>query len=287
MEQQLECAPPRPPETELAAGTSGVIEVRRAPTGHLLVRPIVDGRDLGWFILDTGGGPGVIASAAVERLGWSPIGGGLATSASGTVPASWHKAQVVELGLVRMHDVPLIELDLDYLAEPLGTAVSGIIGYGFFARVVVEVGSTEGTLTVLTPDDPRVASAPWAPLTLVDLVPVVNASFFGGTGRFRLDLGAGGGAGGVVFHSPAVARLGLDSLLAPQASAVTPQAVVTTLDWLELGGRRIPDVPALLWRSKEGALADPHLTGNIGLTVLGQFSFLLDYSRERFALIPR
>jgi hypothetical protein len=140
---------------------------------------------------------------------------------------------------------------------------------------------------VLAPDDARVASAPWAPLTLVDLVPVVNASFFGGTGRFRLDLGAGGGAGGVVFHSPAVARLGLDSLLAPRASAATPQAVVTTLDWLELGGRRILDVPALLWRSKEGALADPHLTGNIGLTVLGRFSFLLDYSRERFALIPR
>jgi hypothetical protein len=47
VEELLECTPPRPPETQRAPGASRMIEVRRAPTGHLLVRPIVDGRDLG------------------------------------------------------------------------------------------------------------------------------------------------------------------------------------------------------------------------------------------------
>jgi hypothetical protein len=65
-----------------------------------------------------------------------------------------------------------------------------------------------------------------------------------------------------------------------------PQPIDESLEWLELGGRRIPDVPTLLWRSDQGALADPHLTGNIGLTVLDRFSLLLDYSRERYALVP-
>src|SRR5262249_49387872 len=44
----------RPEDTRFDPEVSPRIRVRRARTGHVLVRPKVDGLDLGWFIFDTG-----------------------------------------------------------------------------------------------------------------------------------------------------------------------------------------------------------------------------------------
>jgi len=33
---------------------SGPIETRRGPSGHLWVKPLVNGKDVGWFMFDTG-----------------------------------------------------------------------------------------------------------------------------------------------------------------------------------------------------------------------------------------
>jgi len=42
--------------------------VKRAPTGHPLVKPVVNGQDTGWFIFDTGAGIGCVSTPHVESL---------------------------------------------------------------------------------------------------------------------------------------------------------------------------------------------------------------------------
>lgn len=48
--------PPAPADARFAADVPAALEVRRARTGHLLVKPRIDGRDVGWFIFDSGAG---------------------------------------------------------------------------------------------------------------------------------------------------------------------------------------------------------------------------------------
>jgi predicted aspartyl protease len=267
--------------------TAPDVEVRRAPTGHLLVRPRLAGEDVGWFILDSGAGTDVLSPAAIRRLGLDPIGTGVLITSGGTVQASWYRPADMTLGPLTLENAAFMEMDLDFLTGPLETPIAGVIGYSLLARAVVEATPADGTLRLFSPDASPFEDARWSSLKLVDQVPVTTARFSHGSGDFRLDLGAGGNAGGVVFHSPAVRRLGLDTLIAHDPTAGTTPAVPVTLPWIELAGRRFHDISTLLWTGDQGALADPNLTGNIGLDILREFSLVLDYPRERYALVAR
>lgn len=283
----VQCAAPVAPPAAFDPALPAELSARRAPTGHLLVRPVLNGVDVGWFIVDTGASTSVLSREAAGRVRAREVGRGVLISFTGAVEAPWYRLDRVTLGPMTVPGATFMEMDLAFLTEPLGTEVAGILGYGVLARAVVEAVPATGLLRLFAPDAHPFGSAPWQPLKLIDQVPVAEAAFSHGSGKFRLDLGAAGPAGGVVFHSPAVRALGLDSALASAAGAPTAPAVATILPWLELAGERFQDVPTLLWTADEGALADPHLTGNIGLTVLSGFSLVLDYRRERFALVPR
>src|SRR5215470_7433707 len=41
------------------------LEVKRVKTGHLLVRPVINGHEAGWFIFDTGAGICVVSTSHV------------------------------------------------------------------------------------------------------------------------------------------------------------------------------------------------------------------------------
>src|SRR4029079_6780259 len=44
------------------AAAPAALEVKKAPTGHLLVKPRIAGKDAGWFIFDSGAGNSVVNS---------------------------------------------------------------------------------------------------------------------------------------------------------------------------------------------------------------------------------
>ena len=56
------------------AGAPAELEVKQARTGHLLVRPVVNGRPAGWFIFDTGAGVCCVTSSSVAERGLEQIG---------------------------------------------------------------------------------------------------------------------------------------------------------------------------------------------------------------------
>lgn len=280
----LSCAMPAAVPAAFDPGVSGTLESRLAPTGHLLVRPLLNGEEVGYFVLDTGASGTVVSRRLAARLGLPAAGRTVVVSASGVEVAPLYVVDRLTVGPMTIRNAPMMELDLDYLAVPLGVPIAGIIGYDAFARAVVEAVPSTGRVRFLPPGLESFPDAPWQPLRLMDQVPVACARFSHGIGWFRLDLGAGGAAGGVIFHSPAVRALGLVEALAGGAVPAGP-AIPVTLPWLELGGRRFQHVAALLWTGADGALADGRLTGNIGLGVLEGFALLLDYPGERYALI--
>jgi predicted aspartyl protease len=62
-----------------------MFQVWRAGSGHLLVRPLINGRDGGYMVLDTGASGFVVSPAAAADLGLDAFGELFAASISGKV----------------------------------------------------------------------------------------------------------------------------------------------------------------------------------------------------------
>lgn len=280
-------APPPPRDARFDADASPEVALKRAPTGHTLVRPRVDGADLGWFVLDTGAGQSAIAPAAAEKLNLERVGTVPMASAYGTGPTAVYRGRSLALGPVSIAGPFFIEMDLDFLTEPLGVAVSGIVGYDLISRCVVEIELASDSVKLFDPERYDGGAVPWRDLILHQRLPAVEARFEGDRkGAFRLDLGAGGGAGNVLFHSPAVRELGLVGDRQVTRGELGGQGFAAgRIAWFELAGHRFENPQVLFFLGESGPTADAYLTGNIGARFLEAFRIILDYRRDRIALI--
>lgn len=284
----------RPPGREVRAAfdatTPPRVEVKRAATGHLLVQPTVDGKDLGWFILDSGAGSNILSTTAVEAGAYEPFGSVPVGGAGGGTMGSFVKAGAVALGPATIRDPIFVVLDLRFLSRAFGVEVGGIIGYGFFGHTVVEVDMKAATLSIHNPETYALAAGEWMPLMLYQRVPNVVAAFDGGEGVFKLDTGAGGAA--VIFNAPFTERSGIlegkrtsPTVLGGVGGMV--RASAATIGWFELAGHRTENVRANFATQKIGAFADAYSAGVVGSVLMQTFTLVLDYPRERIAFIDR
>jgi hypothetical protein len=179
-------------------------------------------------------------------------------------------------------------MDLDFLTTPLGVAVSGIIGYDLISRCVVEIELARDSVKLFDPEKYEGGTIPWRDLILHQRLPAVEARFEGERkGIFRLDLGAGGGgAGNVIFHAPAVRELGLaGDRPVPRGELGGQEFAAGRIAWFELAGHRFENPEVLFFLGESGPVADAYTTGNIGARFLEPFRVILDYRRNRIALI--
>jgi hypothetical protein len=268
------------------------IELMKIRTGHVFVRPKIDGRDVGWFAFDTGSGAGfTLLDAIAEDLGMPRLGrwaGGGAGSAIQIV--SLRQGRSFELGPVTISNSVYVELPEELHATMKRLAdieVVGTCGYDLFRRCVVEMdlGRAEA---FLHPRDGGPSPAAWFDLTLQHRIPSLRCRFEGGhEGLFQVDTGAGPV---VVFHSPAVERLKLleGRAVQPmplQGAAGSVETMLGKLAWIEIAGQRHTDVPALFVTGASGALADPHTQGTLGGILLAPKKLVFDYGRRRMAVI--
>ena len=79
----------RPDDTQFNPEASPDVVVKRAKTGHILVRPKVDGQEIGWFIFDTGAAGTVIDPTAAAKLKLKRLG----TTAVTSILAAMSRAQ--------------------------------------------------------------------------------------------------------------------------------------------------------------------------------------------------
>ena len=271
------------------ASRAGAIEVKVAErTGHLLVHPLVDGQDVGWFIFDTGAGAMCIDDDAAEALGMEAFGEETAVGVAGFTTTQFRQGKSFTLGPATMTDTIYVEIELSFLRPFLGVDVAGICGYDFLARFLVELAPGAGTITLPDPDTFVLGGAAWCPLLIDENHPVVRATFEGDhEGPFKLDTGADDT---VTFHAPAVDRLQLlEGRKVQQAQAMgvggAGKTFRGTIAWFELGGHRFDNPTVGFSRVESGAFRDPYTLGNLGQEFLAPFRLVFDYPRQRIAFV--
>lgn len=264
------------------------LEVERTRTGHILVHPLVNGRDLGWFLLDTGAGAMCIDTKVAEELDLPRFGDVTAVGVAGKIRTSFRRAATLTLGQMTIAEPILLELDLEMLRAPLGKYVAGIIGYDLFARALLELEVAAPRIALMRSEDYGEVDGNWRPLILDGNQPCVTARFEGGhEGFFKLDTGA---SGTVSFHSPAVVELGLlegretvDSYSGGVGGTrMTKRGV---LDWFELAGHRFEKPQVAFSAEGIGAFSNRHTLGNIGQAFLEPFTLVFDYPGGRIAFL--
>ena len=166
-----------------------LIAVRRAPLGHLLVHPRVNGRDVGWFVLDSGAGSSTIVPGVAEELGLEIVQQVEAMSVKGMISTPVRRAESLELGAITLRNIKLVDFEL--ASWGFGEAIAGIVGSELFKRAVVEVELAEDVIGIHDPAGYVLEAGNWEGLTLRFGHPHVRARFEGDReGLFKIDLGA-------------------------------------------------------------------------------------------------
>jgi hypothetical protein len=279
----------RPADTRWNATAAARVEVRRVRSGHLLVHPLVNGKDTGWFILDTGAGAMVIDTKAADRLGMPALGETVAIGVAGTMKARFREGGTFELGPVTINGTRYLELDLGFLTDAFGLPVGGICGRDLFERAAVEIDISTESVAVHDPARYRLEGTTWQELFFSGRTPAVRARFEGGReGLFKLDTGSGET---VSLHAPAVERYKLLAGRETRASRSggvggSQASRMGKLAWFELAGHRFEEPDVEFAGTSEGAFADVYTTGNIGAGLLRAFRIVFDYGNKRVAFAP-
>ena len=275
--------------TSFDCGVAAAIEVKKAKTGHLLVKPVVNGKDAGWFIFDTGAGICVVSTPQVEPLGLTRAGDIEATGVGGGKNAPVYRAKDIQLGAMKLSDVPLMETDLSFLDVHMGEKIAGVIGFGVLSRSVAVIDLEKPAISLFDPATYKLAKGEWTKADIKDRIPVINATFEGHEGRFRLDTGD---HTTVIFHAPSVEKYDLlkgretKDIKVGGVGGMLP-AKRGTIASLEIGGMKLENLQADFALEKKGSFGDPDKDGNIGTAVLGKFLLITDYTNERLALVAR
>jgi hypothetical protein len=280
-----------PADTRFNASIGAGLEVKRVPTGHLLVHPTVNGQDVGWFIFDTGAGSNVLSVGAAEALGLARVGNVTARGVGGAIETGFHRVDELTIGPMTVEDQAFVGLDLAFLKPYFGVDVAGILGYDMLARCVAEFDGSTDEIAIY---DPAAYAAPggaaWEPLMLPGRVPVTIGGFEGREAPFRLDTGAAGDT--VSFHAPAVEEFGL--LEGRETTAAMAGGVGGMVEMRKgemasftLGGHEFQGLPVQFATQRVGAFADAYTAGNIGGVVLGRFKLVFDYPHRRIGFIER
>ena len=255
------------------------LEVKKAPTGHLLVHPTVAGKDLGWFIFDTGAGSNCLDQRAAEKLGVEKFGAIPASGVGGSVTSSLCRPETLALGPVTLDKPLMVILDFAFLDQYMGTEVGGIIGYGMLQRVIAEIDAEQGKIALHDPAAFKDDGLAWQALTLYGRHPCVQAAFEDHKGLFKLDTGAAQST--VTIHAPAVERFklldGRETKPAMHGGVGGMAAAkVGKVKWFELGGVRSENLEVIFAIDRKGAFDNEFTLGNIGGQLLKPFRLVTD-----------
>jgi predicted aspartyl protease len=265
-----------------------------ADFGLIFVPVTVAGSDSLWFLLDTGFEYSVLNADHVGRLGLEltdtqtiPQPGGAVTV--GTIPAT-----TLSLGGRTIPDVALRALPLTPLQPVIGRALDGIIGHDVIEQLTIEIDYGRRRLVLYDPADFRYAGeGAVVPLTIVNDEPFVAGEILQPhrppiRGRFKIDTGS-------------LDALGLNRNFLREADVLAPgqrtvalpgtavggetEGIVFAIDGFRIGGYVLPGLTIGATLESAG-FEDRDDAGTLGGEILGRFTVILDYSRERIILEP-
>lgn len=266
------------------------IETKRAISGHLLVRPKVNGKDVGWFILDSGAEVMVIDQKVADDLKLGKVGKIALTGVGGTIQSSFRNVDEFILGPAIVQRILFTQIDLSQIGALLGIKLAGIVGGDFFRRTIVSIDLNKPSVEISPREGFALSGGDWLPLRFSTGNPAVEASVDGAPKSwYRFDTGADGT---LTFHAPFVKRYKLlDGRKTTAAGSGGVGGTIVTrsgqVKWFELAGHRFVSPTVVFSTGTTGAFSEPYLAGNIGQEFMKPFKIVLDFTGSRIALLSK
>jgi hypothetical protein len=252
-----------------------------------LVRPLINGTDVGWLVLDTGVAGMLISPAAAEQAGLTPLG--TTRLADGSVTTVF-LGETFQLGPWTVRDTKYAGADFPRSHVMFGRPVDGYCAYDLFAQAVFELDIGHERIGIYDPATYALAEGQWQPLILDHNLPHVWCRFADGHGGlFLLDAGYPGSV--QLFHHVVEQYHLLEGrrtrLRTIPTFGAQPFVRQGPLEWFEIGSERLEQVETHFATGPTPLYPGSSLTsGIVGADVLRQFRVVLDYGHERVALIP-
>ena len=259
-------------------------EVQR---GHIMVTATTTNAQSLRLMVDTGYGINMINPDLVEKLGLRRVGKITIVGIAGEERADTFEGLVLNFGKFAYTPRRVAALSHESRRR------DGVLGSGFFRRFVVQMDSTNKTMTLHDPATFEYSGkGTIIPMTFRRDTPIIDAVIGVGAaqtvaGRFEIDTGCDGGicvgsdfvnANELLKHAKRNAE-GTRSGVGGSA-----KTVAGAIAYLELGALRIPKPQTQFFT--EGSPVDPGLAGHIGWDALRKFKVTFDYSRRRLILEP-
>ena len=265
--------------------------------GHIFLRVRVNGSDPLLFGLDSGFEQSAITTKQAKALNLKLYGEAQATgSGENTEDISFTKDVSFDLSGVKFKLKEIGVLALDFPSPLPGETISGILGYDFISRFVVELDFANKAIKLYHPRGYRyrgrgnilsvkmLDNNPYiqATVTLPGLTPV--------TGMFVIDTGAGND---IFFHSPFVKKHKLlDSKQAMTEAKTlgiggTSKILIGRATSIRLGRAFINNPSVHFSLATKGDSATTLSAGHIGNGIFRQFKLVIfDRTRRRLILEP-
>ncbi|MEM7248431.1 MAG: aspartyl protease family protein [Acidobacteriota bacterium] len=268
---------------------SAELEVRHDGNGFFFVRPVINGKRVGWFLFDTGApatilGKGALRTLALDRLTESDSSG-----VGGSATIGIHAVDTIELGPVRMGPALLASMDVSQLGWP-NIPIAGIVGCDLIGKAVVEHDIVGRRIVFHDPAQHELPDgASWTRLVFTEGKPVVTLSLEGHRAECLVDTAA---SGTLSLSKPLVDRLNLLAGRSTRSSShrgVGGSVAVQrgALRTVELGGRRYENLDVSFAISDQGSHAHPYPDGLVGIQLLDDFRVVFDLAQRRMAFVPR
>ncbi|CAI5518189.1 unnamed protein product [Closterium sp. Naga37s-1] len=154
------------PEASFDESAPDEVELFQSNSGHLLVRPRINGQDVGYFILDSGASCFTIEPAVADGLGLSSFGCVHTVTVHGPAECAFRRADSVQLGPLSISNALFVDVGGAALVQGVKPVV-GICGYDVFRHAVVHVQARgrKGTLRLYKPQETQDTSKAGSTLT--------------------------------------------------------------------------------------------------------------------------
>ncbi|KAI5069296.1 hypothetical protein GOP47_0015597 [Adiantum capillus-veneris] len=285
------------PRIQVDNSCSPSVEMIRVRSGHHVVRPLIDGKDMGYFIVDTGASCLVISAKKANEVEMPAFGELYITGVEGKFKSQFRRGKSLELGPLKIDFPVFIEAPSDDVVKGVAESVSGILGYDIFCRAIVEMSSADFKMSFYDPllYRPLNREVNWEVLHMLDNTPHALAKFMEQSALLMLDTGAGGID--VIFHKRAVKEFNLLSSLdwrgqveisgvgdGNDKGGIKVQHGI--LNQVEVAGQSFSNVKTLYFSGDEQALDISIYTSGIlcGEIIMCQL-VIFDYPNSRFALV--
>lgn len=280
------------PRSQIDSSRPASVQMRYAKSGHYMVRPIVDGKEAGYFIVDTGTGCLAINKKKAMQLGMHGFGEVYATSISGggVMKTQFFRGKSFQLGPLKIMDPMFMEVNIDKLLKD----VDGLCGFDLFYSCIIEMSPKHRTLSVYDPTEyktmPRTKKLRWQRMFLFDNVPHVLAKVNGKEVILMVDSGAAGAS--LMFPSNLVEGFDDPEVDTPTVfrgrRMVVSQADYGNVGNFEIAGHTFSDVVALVPnKSAQKMGMSSYCAGIFCAEMLTNFTLVFDYANRRMSFIDQ